>query len=227
VKAKKAVFGNGPFLVVKAQRLDAVDMPVGAEVAVGGTISVGAGEKLRLSVDVQAPEWMQFDAIEVYTHTTGREATNGQSNSTWPDSRILQKRVLDPTMLTVEPVPGPGSARRVHVVETFTVTPTADTWFVVMVRSGSASRVLAPLAWDGVSCSGGICTPKTARAFAVANAILVDADGSGGYDDFPLKGQPLTAAPPRTEAIEAPRRVPSQEEFTAFLRRVLSHDHDD
>jgi hypothetical protein len=113
----------------------------------------------------------------------------------------------------------------VHVVDSFVVSPTADTWYVVMVRSGSASRVLAPLEWDGVSCSGGICTAKTARAFAVANAILVDADGSGAYDDFPLKGQPLTAGTPRASAPPTPRRVPSEAEFEAFLRRVLSHDH--
>lgn len=227
VMAKKAVFGNGPFLTMKAQRLDASDMPVGGEVEVGGTISVSAGEKLRLTVDVQAPEWMQFDAIEIYTHTTGREAVNGESNAAWPDGRIHQKKTLDPTMLTLEPVPGLNgfSARRVHVTETFDVSPTADTWYVAMVRSGTASRPLAPLAWDGVSCSGGICSPKTTRAFAVTNAILVDADGSGAYDDFPLKGQPLTAAPPKVSGTVA-RRVPTLEELEAFLRQVLFHDHE-
>jgi len=225
VKARRAVFGNGPFLTVTAQRLDAADQPVGQAVDVGGTISVGAGEKLRLSVDVQAPEWMQFDALELYTHTTGREATNGEPNSSWPATRILQKKALDPTMLPLEAIPGAFAARRVHVQDSFVVTPTADTWYVVMLRSGSASRALAPLAWDGVSCSGGICTPKPARAFAVANAILVDADGSGAYDDFPLKGQPLTAAPPPASPPPA-RRVPTEAELEAFLRRVLSHRHE-
>lgn len=189
LKARRAVFGNGPFVTVKAQRLDAGDQPVGAEVEAGATASLGAGEKLRLTVDVQAPEWMQFDAIELYTHAAGREALNGESNSEWPDTRIHRKRTLDPTMLTLEPVAGLNgfAARRVHVTEVFTVTPTADTWFVAMVRAGSACRPLSPLAWDGVSCSGGVCTAKTARAFAATNPILVDADGSGAYDDFPLK----------------------------------------
>ncbi|MEW6430345.1 MAG: CehA/McbA family metallohydrolase [Myxococcota bacterium] len=227
LKAKRATFGNGPFLTMQAQRLDANDMPVGTAVDVGGTISVGAGEKLRLTVDVQAPEWMQFDAVEIYTHTSGREAVNGESNASWPDGRIHQKRTLDPTMLPLEPVPGLNgfSARRVYVTETFVVSPTADTWYVAMVRSSTASRPLAPLAWDGVGCSGGICTPKTARAFAVTNAILVDGDASGAYDDFPLKGQPLTAAPPMVSAPVA-RRVPSLDELETFLRRVLSHDHE-
>jgi hypothetical protein len=225
--ARKAVFGNGPFLTMKAQRLDASGLPVGAEVEVGGTISVAPGETLRLTVDVQAPEWMQFDAVEIYTHTTGREAVNGESNAAWPEGRIHRKKVLDPTMLTLEPVPGLDgfSARRVHVTETFDVTPTADTWYVAMVRSGTASRPLAPLAWDGVSCSGGVCTPKPARAFAVTNPILVDADGSGAYDDYPLKGQPLTSAPPKAPDTVA-RRVPTLAEFEAFLRQVLFHDHE-
>ncbi|MEW5740405.1 MAG: CehA/McbA family metallohydrolase [Myxococcota bacterium] len=191
MKARRAVFSNGPFVTMKAQRLDASDQPVGGEVEVGGLISVAsaAGEKLRLTVEIEAPEWMQFDAVELYTHASGREATNGEPNSAWPDTRILQKRTLDPSMLTLEAVPGLNgfSARRVHVTETFTVTPTVDTWLVAMVRAGSASRPLSPLGWDGVSCSGGVCSPKTDRAFAVTNAILVDADGSGAYDDFPLK----------------------------------------
>jgi hypothetical protein len=52
----------------------------------------------------------------------------------------------------------------------------------------------------------------------VSNAILVDADGSGAYDDFPLKPtQPLTA--PR-QLERGPRRVPSAEEVEAVLRRL-------
>jgi hypothetical protein len=186
-------------------------MPVGEAVEMGGTLSVEPGQKLELVADVQAPDWVQFDRIEVYTHTTGREATNGESNGEWPDSRILARKVLDPANLTIEPVPGPGNARRVHETARFVLSPSADTWYVVMVRAVNSNRSLMPL--------------TGARPFAVANAILVDADRSGAYDDFPLKGQPLTAAP-KPPAPVGPRRVPTLEEFARALERVLHCGHE-
>jgi len=91
-----------------------------------------------------------------------------------------------------------------------------------MARASAATRTLAPMAWDGVSCSGGICTASGSRAYAVTNAILVDGDGSGAYDDFPLKPtQPLTVAPVVKPA--GPRRVPSNAEFEAWLRGLIHH----
>ena len=109
-----------------------------------------------------------------------------------------------------------------HVREKFRVTPTSDTWFLAMARASSASRTLAPLAWDNVGCSGGICSPSGSRAWGVTNAILVDGDGSGAYDDFPLKPtQPLNVSRPPV-ALEAPR-VPSPAEFDEWLRKLLHH----
>jgi hypothetical protein len=208
-RSHKALVSNGPFLTLKARRLGPGGAPVGDAVEVGGTVSVAAGEKLELVADVQAPEWVQFDRIELYTHTTGREALNGEANVGWPEARVLDKKVLEPSMLTVEPVPGPGGARRVHETARFEVSPTADTWYVVMVRAGGASRTMAPL--------------HQGMAFAVTNALLVDADGSGAYDDFPLKGQPLTAAP--RPAPRGPRRVPSAEELGGAIDRALHCSH--
>lgn len=210
-RARRALVGNGPFLTVKARKLDAGGMPVGDAVEMGGTLSVAAGEKLELVADVQAPDWVQFDRIEVYTHTTGREATNGDSNGDWPEARILDKKVLDPANLTIEAVPGAGNARRVHETARFELSPTADTWYVVMVRAVGSNRSMQPL--------------NGSRPYAVANAILVDADGSGAYDDFPLKGQALTVAP-KAPAPVGPRRVPTVEEFAKALDRVLHCDHE-
>jgi hypothetical protein len=210
-RARKALVSNGPFLTVTARRLDANGMPIGDAVEMGGTLSLAAGEKLELVADVQAPDWVQFDRIEVYTHTNGREAMNGESNSEWPESRVLDKKVLDPANLTVEAVPGTTAGRRVHETARFELSPTADTWYVVMVRAVGSNRSMMPL--------------NGSRPFAVANAILVDADGTGAYDDFPLKGQPLTAAP-KPEAPLGPRRVPTVDEFARALERVLRCDHE-
>lgn len=230
IKARKATVSSGPFITMTARKLNAQDMPVGNVVELGETVSVSAasGEKLELTVDVQAPEWMQFDAVELYTHTTGREAVNGEGNGSWPDGRIHQKRTYDPTMLPVEAVPGLNgfAARRVHVTEKFTVTPTADTWYVAMVRASAASRILSPLAWDGVKCSGGVCTPSSSRGMGFTNAILVDGNGSGAYDDFPIK-QPLTAAPkPQPVQPPATPRVPTMDEVNEMLRALKEHRHE-
>ena len=211
-RAHRALVSNTPFLMVKARKLDAGGQPVGDAKDMGDTLSIapGAGEKVEIVADVQAPDWVQFDRIELYTHTTGREALNGESNATWPESRILDKKELDPANLTIEAVPGT-SARRVHVTARFEASPTADTWYVVMVRSVNSTRSIAPL--------------EGSRPFAIANAILIDADGSGAYDDFPLKGQPLTAAPKPAPRVTGPRRVPTAEEFAKALDRVLHCDH--
>lgn len=211
-RAHKVFVGNGPFLSVKARRLTAGGQPVGPEASLGDTVpvDVAAGEKLELVADVQAPEWVQFDRVELYTHATGREAVNGEPNGSWPESRVLQKQELDPANLTVEAVPGT-NARRVHVTARFEVTPTADTWYVVMVRAVGSSRTMSPL--------------DDSRPWALSNAILVDADGSGAYDDFPLKGQALSVVPkPAPEAL-GPRRVPGATEFAGALERVLGCSH--
>lgn len=190
LKAHRAVASNGPFIQFKAQRLDASSMPVGEAVASGGLLSVHSaqGETVRLTVDVQAPEWMTFDLIEIYSHAAGREAVAGVANDTWPADRIHQRRELDATELPIETLPAQNGVtpKRIRVVETFTVSPTADTWYTAIVRSTGASRSLAPLVWGGVQCAGGMCTAQEVRPWAVANAVLIDADESGAYDHFPL-----------------------------------------
>lgn len=224
LKQKKAVGSSGPFVRFTAQRLDAGGQPVGAPVGIGGTAGIAAGQTIRLTVDVQAPEWLQFDTLELLTHATGREATGGNPNNDWPEARVAQKRTYVPTMLPLEAVPGlPGfTARRVHVTETFTVSPQQDTWYLVVVRATNASRTMYPVGWDSVSCSGGVCRASESRAMAFTNPIYVDADGSGAYDLFPLRGQPLSAPPPRP-VTSAPRRTPTPEELERALRELLHH----
>jgi hypothetical protein len=220
MKQRKASFSSGPFITLTARKLDAGGQPTGPEFEVGDTVSIAAGSSLQLTVDVQAPEWMQFDSVEVHTHVEGREAVNGEANDVLKPAQAALKKTYDPTMLPLEAVPGLNgfAARRVHVRETFTVTASNDTWFLAMARASTAARTLAPMAWDGVSCSSGLCAPSGSRAWAVSNAILVDADGSGAYDDFPLKPTQPLSAPRQLE--RGPRRVPSAEEVEAVLRRL-------
>jgi hypothetical protein len=97
----------------------------------------------------------------------------------------------------------------VHIVEKFVVQPTADTWFVGAAR-GTSGISMRPL--------------HGTRPFGYSNAILIDADGSGAYDDFPLKpGQPLRAAKP---TVTPPVKVPTQREFIEAVKAILEHKHE-
>ena len=204
IRKQHAYVSNGPIISFTAQKLDANMMPVGPVVGMGDTLSVAANDRVRLTVDVQGLEWMVINRVELYSHAPGRESVNGAANEDWPEGRILQKKDLDPLMLPVEAVPGSANLRRLHIVETFVVQPTADTWFVGMARS-TGGRNMTPL--------------HDSRPAAWSNAILIDADGSGAYDDFPLKaGQPLTVARP---AVKTAPIVPTARQFSEAIRKLL------
>lgn len=202
IRTQRAYVTNGPILSVTARRLDGAMQPVGPPVEVGGTLSVPANEAVELTVDVQGPEWMHLDRVEVHSHASGRESVDGKTNNSWPDARVLERRSI--ATPTLEPVPGT-PLRRLHHVEKLVVRPARDTWYVVMVRG---ARPLRPF--------------HDTPAIAYSNAILIDADGSGRYDDFPLKpGQPLRRAP---VAPPAPR-VPTREELGRAIMTLLEHKH--
>ncbi len=225
IKGHKAIASSGQFITLTAQKVSG-GTPTGDVKQIGDTLSIdsAAGDTVELTVDVQAPEWMNFTSIEIYTHTTGREALNGAINSEWPDNRRLAFKTYDPTMLPLEAVPGLNgfAARRIHVTEKFTVTPAADTWYVAMVRGGTSSRTLAPMAWHGVKCTNGVCVENESRPTGFTNAVLIDADKSGKYDNFPLK-QMLVRLPPAPGPVPA-RRTPSLEELESAIRAMLRHE---
>lgn len=209
IRKKRAYATNGPVLGFTAQKVDAQGAPVGPKVGMGDTLSITAGDRVDFTVDVQGLEWMAINRIELYSHAPGREALDGAENSEWPEGRILQKIDLDPMTTPVEAVPGT-SLRRLHVTHTFSVTPTADTWFIAMAR-GTTGRSMRPL--------------HDSRPAAWTSAILIDADGSGAYDDFPLKpGQPLSVAPP----AQTPRQrvVPTARQLNEVIVKLLEHKHD-
>lgn len=206
IRAQKLFSSNGPLLNFTAQKLDAQGNPTGPVVDIGGTLSAANGETVRFTVDVQGLEWMQLDRVELYSHAPGRESVNGVSNNEWPEGRILQKKELDPSMATLEPVAGAGNLRRVHLTETFDVVITHDTWFVGMARSING-RSMAPL--------------HSSKPLAWSNAILIDGDGSGAYDDFPLKpGQPLSAP---VKKDKGPVVVPTRAQFLQAIADLILH----
>ncbi len=228
LRRQKAMGSNGPFVRVTARRMDAEGNAVGATVGIGETLSMNpaAGETVELSVDVQSPEWIRFDTIEVFTHAAGREALNGESNTSSPVP--LKTVKLSPAALPVEAVPGMNGQefRRIHLVQKIDVAPTADAWFVVVVRSTTVVGSLYPLAYAGVTCNGAVCTAEDARAFAFTNPVYVDADGSGSYDTFPQKVNRSIRVPPSAPVPPESPRAPTLEELNALLHDALDHQHE-
>ncbi|MFL5318114.1 MAG: hypothetical protein ACJ790_00560, partial [Myxococcaceae bacterium] len=224
IKAHQAFGTNGPFVKFTAQKLDGSGNPVGALSGIGDTISAPANQPIELTVDVQAPEFMEFDQIEIYTHAPGRESSNGDQNNN-PLVPVASK-TLNLATLPLEAVPGlAANFRRIHVTQKFTVTPAADTWYVAVVRSSSAVRQMFPLAWDSTKCTSGTCVFNAGRPYAFTNAILVDADGSGAYDNFPLKPPPPAPLAPKSVKIIQPQ-VPTVDQLNAVLRALETHKHD-
>lgn len=183
VTSKKVLVTNGPFVTVSARRLEGGTTPVGNPVGPGETLSITTGDAVEIAVDVQAPDWMRFDTLELHTHADGREALDGAPNERSPQPAATAS--FNPAALPLDTLDINGQQfRRVHLSHTFTAAATRDTWFVVILRAAQAAS-LAPLAYEPVTCSGAVCTAANARPWAITQAILIDADGSGAYDNFP------------------------------------------
>jgi hypothetical protein len=63
----------------------------------------------------------------------------------------------------------------------------------------------------------------SARPAAWTNAVFVDADGSGAYDDFPTKVPKSLRLRKVTAPVAA--RIPSAEAFDGMLRSLVRHEH--
>jgi hypothetical protein len=221
VKSHAAVASNGPFVRLSARKVEG-GAAVGDSVDIGGTVSVPAGGELELKVDVQGPEWMRVDRIELYSHAPGREALAGAQNDAAPVP--VATASLDAADSALEAVPGlPNGFRRFHWVKSFRVSAASDTWFVATVKGSNGVAAMFPLGWTGTECSGDGCVAQSARPAAWTNAVFVDADGSGAYDDFPTKVPKSLRM--RKVAAPGPARVPSAQEFDGMLRSLVRHEH--
>ena len=211
VNAMKVVATNGPFVRFTAQRLDAQGHALGTPVESGGTVPMGAGD-VQYTVEVQVPEGTDISKIELYTHSSSDDAScpiqssdpnanttrvgcNGLQANRWPNTAIYAQKqvVLAPGDREVVATVGGTQVKRIRHTETFRLpAPAQDAWVVAFVYGESD---LFPLVYAGLDSSG---AHKVAKPFAVANPILVDADG-GGFDKPPF--HPRTAPRPCTPRV--------------------------
>jgi hypothetical protein len=205
LNAMRAVTSNGPFLSVKAYRVDAQGAMVTMPVGIGGTVPPDTRE-LGVTVDVQVPEYLDITKVELYMHVPGddgacpldpmsprarttRVSCNGVTNSNWPASSITASQTISLTPADRQLVTTDGALQfyRYRKSVNFRLpAPTTDNWVVAMV---SGSRSLAPVLYPYPG------TGTTNAPFAFSNPILIDADGNG-YDHPPFMKVRSRVQPP-------------------------------
>lgn len=187
---QKAVASLGAFVTAEATN------DKGDKKGIGELIGLGTDGKVHLKYTVQAPAWLALSQMELHTYSATRvtkyEATGMGADDTgnvgWPGydkNTVLATETADlaaagvqvakfqPSDL-VDGAEGGAAHQRWMKTVTFDVSPTKDTWYVLVVRRPAAAMgdAIGPVAKDGNPVS----------IMAVANAILVDANGNGSYD---------------------------------------------
>lgn len=182
---------------------------------VGDTLPNVGSAGLDLVVDVQAPEWIHYNEVDLFDHRAARFMQKGVINSSFAPEHATAGYFTQSVTLTaaqkepVSTVAGLGcgaatcTASRWHTQSVFHVdgqsghpdVPAGDDFYFVVVRDADQTHDLMPMVYDSVKNDQGSYTYVPAHAFAFTNAIFLDRDGTGAYDHFP--GLPTTPNPSR------------------------------
>ena len=168
------------------------------------------GKAVTVSVDLEMPEWINVDAIDVYMNVEGIDTTPAMTNSdplaptqsipvTWDAQDIevaAQGNVLH--------------KRRKKTV-TFDLTTTKDAYVVLLVRGNSASmfpilnRAVVPMAFSNpifLDADGwSVRTLDAAPAAHVENTVAVTASGARVLTNFSRPESPRHAASSMSSAL--------------------------
>jgi hypothetical protein len=186
VNAGKVVGTNGPVLRVALR--NASD-----DRATYGEVLDGSSGEVTAEIEIQTPEWMTVDTIDVYTNEESVVGEPGQPN----EDPVSPTSTVDVNLTPADLVDVAAGAERTHRRYQKTVeiplTVNEDSYFVFIVR-GEATGPMTP-----------ILRETETLPFAWTNPIFVDFDGNG-YDDPPLADLASTSPPPtRTpEVVDTP-----------------------
>lgn len=223
LNALRAVVSNGPFVTMRAYRVDGAGAMVTMPVGIGGTVQQDTRE-LGVQVEVQVPEYLDVTKVELFMHVpeddaacpvdpmsprarTTRVACNGIANTTWPAASVTATQPVALTAGDLETAITESGVqyRRYRKTVTFRLpAPTKDNWVVALVYG---SKSLAPLLY---AYSGSDTAP-----FAFTNPIFVDADGNG-YDKPPF--DPTGMAPGPRKPSEPKKPSPPLDEAEIIRR---------
>ncbi len=190
VNAGRAFGTNGPMVRVQMSALSTgqnASLDFGAS-----TLLVTTNGEVEVQVDIQSPEWVQFDTVEYYVNTTTKQRTitgiqsgaglvNIKRYGVTPD-------VTHPVSPSLQPAPGTSSSRW-EATDTLTLTGlTEDTWVVVLVKgTDNVSAPLFPVLPNDINHSNTTLLDLTddnlgeggITALAFTNPLFVDVDGGG------------------------------------------------
>lgn len=197
ILAGKAVGSDGPMLQMWAKTKSAT-------AAIGDTIAVNAAETVTITVEVQGPEWMDLQRVELYLTPTETFAPVGVAMADMP--KPFAVFALKPE--DHAPVAGKeAKSKRWVLTATFALKGLQTDGYVVAIAHGDEPMPKA--------LYGG----RDVKPLAFTNPIYLDADG-GGYNHPPLtkKAQkPPPPPPPR------PKRVPTAKELRQVLEAIACH----
>lgn len=202
INGGRLVGGNGPFVTLAASD--------GTSTAdVGEVLSTAQGTPVTLTVTVETPTWLRWDTLELYSNVEGTDSRSGEEGTELPapDDSVSVDLSAEPTVPGAFEGAATDTVHRRHVVtRTFTVTPSEDRWYVVMVR--------------GHESAFPVILERSVGALAFTNPVYVDVDGNGAYDAPHTFGEP--SGKPAVAPRGTPRRLDAQD-LERIKKAVLHH----
>ncbi len=198
IQAGRVVGTNGPFVHFYIK-------PEGSsEIYLMGDMVPG-GRPLELHVEIRLPEWMSVDTLEIFSNTPGTVALGGQPNDNWPEPLTVYR-------LTSADFQINNGQKIYHHVEV--VNPTADAWYVVVVRDDPDYLDNYPMV--------PVVSSASDLPFAFTNAIFVDANNNGEFD---APGASLPEKMPAVARVGKVKRLITREEIRKIIVEAgkLSH----
>ncbi len=203
IHSGKVVGCDGPFVRIWAES-------AGKKAAVGDTLAVALGAAVTVTVDVQAPYWMDVSRVELYVTPTQTFAPVGTNVDQLPTPFATKVWTVKEKQLTAGFDP---KTQRWHLQAVFELTGDGKDGYVMAMVHGDKSL------------PAGLVAGKDVKPLAFTNPLFLDGDG-GGYDHPPLKKtiQPKPAPPPPpTTGRPGKKRPPTYDEWLAVIRE-LHHD---
>jgi len=118
LNAQKAVASNGPFVRIRAVRVNGAGEETTLPAGMGEVLAPSSSaDGIKVTLDIQVPEYLDVTRVELYTHTpaddarcpidpaspqakTTRVACDGKDNRNWPLSSIAASKDLTLTAAT-------------------------------------------------------------------------------------------------------------------------------
>ncbi len=163
INAGQLVGSSGPFM-----RVGAIN-GAGERAGLGEVLASG-GEEVVIEVELQLPEWMSVDTLELFSNVEGIITAPGEAIGSPISPTLSQPIVWEEADMREVEVGAQGTYRRRHKTIALTLPGAARDAYVVVVARAVAPASMAP-----------VVPSASVRPLAFSNPIYIDGDG-GGYD---------------------------------------------